>query len=171
MSKYKVTVTDEEGNIISETKLNVKEPVKTGYERVKNGERYYYIQDNCYMVETLEPFRQCGEKNKSDRRYKSGNYFATRELAEKETERRSLDARMRRWAAEHNQGWEPDWDNNHEYKYYVAYYHANENRFETYRITALQNIFEIYFKTRELAEQAIEVFGDEIQEVIGVSEL
>lgn len=56
-----------------------------------------------------------------------------------------------------NDGWQPDFDCKHDYKYYIAL---------TYDILKICNgqtlqCGDIYFKSRELAEKAIEILGEE----------
>lgn len=65
-----------------------------------------------------------------------------------------------------NDGWEPDWENQNDSKYSLAY-----DSFD-HKIVAL--IFElnyvfVYFKSKELAQQAIEILGEEtIKFALGV---
>ncbi len=78
----------------------------------------------------------------------------------------SLMLRMQRWADEHNT--EPiNWEDSNQYKYTV-YYNYLYKRFEHGRANLCRNIFSVYFTSKELAEQAIEAFGDKIKEVLGV---
>ena len=58
-----------------------------------------------------------------------------------------------------NDGWEPDWKDWGQSKYYIYY----SNSYETLTIsseTSIQGNF-VYFKSRELAKQAIEILGEE----------
>lgn len=57
-----------------------------------------------------------------------------------------------------NGDWIPDWeDNNNEFKYYINYYHKVIN----ISYTSHYNSSNVYFKSEELARQAIEILGEE----------
>lgn len=56
-----------------------------------------------------------------------------------------------------NNGWEPDWNNLIQNKYYISYDNSN-HAFSIPYCNYLQ-LSTIYFKTRELAERAIEILG------------
>jgi hypothetical protein len=58
-----------------------------------------------------------------------------------------------------NGDWQPDWKNGDENKYYIE----NETLTNSLRVnyTNLLNHYILYFKSEELAEQAIEILGEE----------
>lgn len=57
-----------------------------------------------------------------------------------------------------NGDWSPDWeDNNNEFKYYINHYHKVIN----ISYTSHYNSSNVYFKSEELARQAIEILGEE----------
>lgn len=92
-----------------------------------------------------------------------GNIFKTKEAAELEAKRRNLLTRFRAFRDECNGDWKMYWSNYLEKKYYIA------AELEGIGVcsTDLIKVFPIfgYFKTREDAERAIELFGDEIKEL------
>ena len=58
-----------------------------------------------------------------------------------------------------NDGWQPDWSNDNEMKYYIWYSVLfSELRIDVVMSTPSNNI---YFKSEELAKQAIEILGEE----------
>lgn len=57
-----------------------------------------------------------------------------------------------------NDGWQPDWHNCNESKYYIEILH-NDEICVTYLSTLKSG--DIYFKSRELAEKAIEILGED----------
>lgn len=57
-----------------------------------------------------------------------------------------------------NDGWQPDWNNEEEYKYYIKIKNTNEIVIDYLSIIKCNDI---YFKSRELAEKAIEILGEE----------
>lgn len=58
-----------------------------------------------------------------------------------------------------NDGWKPDWNNNNEYKYYLFVY--NNNNTIGYSTCASSSFDVIYFKTKELAMQAVKILGED----------
>ena len=66
-----------------------------------------------------------------------------------------------------NNGWEPDWNNNEQEKFYI--YYSNVNKTIKIEYNSVCNSGEVYFKSIELAEQAIEILGEEtIKLALGV---
>lgn len=56
-----------------------------------------------------------------------------------------------------NKNWKPNWNNEQECKYYIT---IHDNTIEVESISVLRCI-EVYFKSKELAKQAIEILGEE----------
>lgn len=94
-----------------------------------------------------------------------GNTFPTQEAIELEIKRRNLLTRFRAFRDECNDGWKPDWTNVRQNKYYVFYSQMNNHVWVSHQV--LGNHFHIfgYFKNREDAQRAIDLFGDEIIEL------
>ena len=91
-----------------------------------------------------------------------GNIFPTRESALLEVKRRNLLTRFRAFRDECNDGWEPNFSNNKE-KYYLFYSTAEDCIKVVWIVLGCSfNIFG-YFKNKEDAERANELFGDEIK--------
>ena len=59
-----------------------------------------------------------------------------------------------------NDGWEPDWNDANQTKYFI-YYNNNDKVFKIDVNTYFNNGV-VYFKSKELAKQAIEILGEEI---------
>ena len=95
-------------------------------------------------------------------RFQSGNIFPTKEAAELEAKRRKLLTRFRAFRDECNGYWKPDYENS-ENNYFLRDY---EDKIVVDYI-CWANLFVLfgYFKNREDAERAIELFGDEIKEL------
>ena len=98
-------------------------------------------------------------------RFNTGNAFPTKEVAELEAKRRNLLTRFRAFRDECNEGWIPNWSENKEMKAYIQY-HEQFNKF-VIKYTLNRNILQTFgfFKCRQDAEHAIELFGDEIKEL------
>ena len=90
--------------------LSVRQPEKKGG-RVEKGERYWHVDgDGCVMsiVECLDRF--------DDGYYQVGNYFHTKEEAEKELAKRQAIVRVKDWIRENLGEFEPDWEDRSQYK-------------------------------------------------------
>lgn len=104
------------------------------------------------------------ENNYDLRKFKQGQYFKTYEEAEQHLKECKLLFRIKQWAKLKNEGWEPDWEKGN--KYYIFYnYRCCE--FETSSTVISDNFKKLpYFKSREIAQDCIDIFGDEIKEVL-----
>lgn len=95
--------------------------------------------------------------------YELGLYFDTKEEAEQFIKEQTLIKKIKCWAKEKNDGWEPDWDEGN--KYYI-FYNYSYCEFETSSTVISNNFKKLpYFKTREIAQACIDEFGEEIKEV------
>lgn len=66
-----------------------------------------------------------------------------------------------------NEGWEPDWNNGLQVKFSIYYNHTSKTIRTDYDICF--NSGKVYFKSKELAEQAVEILGEEtIKLALGV---
>lgn len=97
--------------------------------------------------------------------FEHGLYFKTREEAEQQLKERKLLFKLQQWAKEKNDGWKPDWSN-YDNKY-VIYYNAKTGflGINTYNWSNHISVLPT-FKTRKIAQECIELFGDEIKEVL-----
>lgn len=137
--------------------LGIKDDKKTGWERV-------CVRDGYFAVNSYTKISLITERNDSldKKQYDSGNYFSDESLAEKMAKRISLMLRMQRWADGHNG--EIDWSNKDQRKYFV-YYNEVDSHLGIVDSHKTVNVFGcVWFSSRELAEQAIEIFGEEIKE-------
>lgn len=95
--------------------------------------------------------------------YKRGVIFKTEEEAIQYDKERILLFKMHKWAEEHNGDWTLNWKAN-EPKYYVTYDYYGFSIKWSY---LCNNFIKLpYLKSREIAEQFIKEFGDEIIEVL-----
>lgn len=124
----------------------------------EDGDEYWFIYssggvDSSFWVGRWE----------DDCRLKLGNAFPTKEAAELEAKRRNLLTRFRAFRDECNDGWVPDWMNSESCKYCLLF---EVNEFSAVRFY-LDNMFNQfgYFKNKNDALKAIELFGDEIKEL------
>ena len=98
-------------------------------------------------------------------RFNSGNIFPNKETAELEAKRRNLLTRFKAFRDECNDGWKPDMTDVTHKKYYLSYSETKVGVYVSYIV--LGNHLHIfgYFKNKEDAERAVELFGDEIKEL------
>lgn len=98
-------------------------------------------------------------------RYLRGYFFETKEEAEQHLKECKLLFTIKKWAKEKNDGWEPDWESIFQEKYYIFYdYYRKELCTSFNNSTGAINKLP-YFKTRKIAQECIDLFGDEIIEV------
>lgn len=98
-----------------------------------------------------------------DGRFLQGNIFQTEQAAELEAKRRNLLTRFRAFRDECNGDWKPDWKDNHSRKYYFALNGIGLDIQVAYSVNCFENFG--YFKEKENARKAIELFGDEIEKL------
>lgn len=103
---------------------------------------------------------------KDETRFLYGYYFNSREEVEQYMKERKLLFKLHQWAKLKNEGWEPDLNDRGENKYYIYY-------LQTEKLLKISNVYSVryfvklpYFKSREIARECINLFGDEIKEVL-----
>ena len=125
----------------------------------------YEYGDNHYCIQSSgDVFLDSWKDIEADNSFFSqGNIFPTREAAELEAKRRNLLTRFRAFRDECNGDWKPDWKDNHSRKYYFALNGIGLDIQVAYSVNCFENFG--YFKEKENARKAIELFGDEIEEL------
>ena len=123
----------------------------------EDGDEYWIICDSGEFEKVI-----WNDYNLDKEVFNAGNAFLTREAAELEAKRRNLLTRFKSFRDECNDGWKPDYENS-ENNYFLRDY---EDKIVVDYI-CWANLFVPfgYFKNREDAERAIELFGDEIKEL------
>ena len=101
-------------------------------------------------------------------RYEQGHIFKTKQEAERERDKRALLVRFRQFRDKCNGDWNPNWNTAEEKKYFI----------ELYPMKALCSISEDvfrsslplfgHFKTVDDCKRAIELFGQEINQLYGL---
>nr|DAS03389.1 MAG TPA: hypothetical protein [Caudoviricetes sp.] len=124
----------------------------------KVGDAHYCIQSSGDVF--LDSWKDI---EADDSFFSQGNIFPTREAAELEAKRRNLLTRFRAFRDECNGDWKPDWKDNHSRKYYFALNGIGLDIQVAYSVNCFENFG--YFKEKENARKAIELFGDEIEEL------
>lgn len=101
--------------------------------------------------------------------FEHGLYFKTKEEVEQYLKECKLLFKLHQWAKEKNEGWELDWEDEKQRKVFITYYKSSTGVFRlTDESTWVSNRFSElpYFKSIELAKECIDLFGDEIIEVL-----
>jgi hypothetical protein len=93
---------------------------------------------------------------------KKWNQFQTKEEAEMIANRFRAYLKLRRIAEILNNGWEPDWNDTSELKYYV-FFNCFEEAFTVSWQDSFIDISRIYFQTRELAQKALGLMGEDME--------
>jgi len=123
----------------------------------------YYIDDICSEVYITNFVSSARDKD----RYLRGFYFNTKEEAEQHLKERRLLFKLHQWAKLKNEGWEPDWSNDDEEKYFITYYKCESIELSWEISWGMKKFTKLpYFKTSEITQECIELFGEEIKEVL-----
>lgn len=129
----------------------------------EDGERLYFI-DNVQSTILSKIFNI---SNMNDvKRFENGLFFETKEEAEQYLKECKLIFKLKQWAKLKNDGWKPDWEKDEKKKWYVYYNHVKERLNVTWGYNSTDFIKLPYFKTEEIAQECIDLFGDEIIEVL-----
>ena len=128
---------------------------KTGYERVEEASRYYYVDANGFVegpVEDCDTF--------DDEAYNTANYYSDETVAKNNARADKLMRQLRRFAVEHREQ-EINWNSEVQNKFSILYdYSDNEIAVERDIYGRYHGI--VYFDSIETARLAIETFHDEL---------
>lgn len=98
--------------------------------------------------------------------FEHGLYFKTKEEAEQYLKERKLLFKLQQWAKIKNGFWIPDWSDYSNNKFLI--YYDGEDGVLRINTGSISNILSILptLKTREIAQECIDIFGEEIKEVL-----
>ncbi len=141
--------------LLKELEIEKQKEVKCPF---KYGDGYFLLPSDGMVSESI-----WGNYKFDNRSLLQGNIFKTKEEAELEHDKRDLLTRFRQFRDKCNGDWKPDFKNDNSSKYYIAFHH-DDNTMTIYSYLSIEefNLFG-YFKEREDAERAIELFGNEIK--------
>ena len=101
--------------------------------------------------------------------FEYGNLFSNKEEARVVAKERKLLFKLHQWAKEKNGDWKPNWEDFFQNKAYITCFRnlSGQNKLLS-EITCATNRFSKlpYFKSIEIAKECIDLFGDEIKEVL-----
>jgi hypothetical protein len=96
-------------------------------------------------------------------RWAMGNVYSTEEKAEEAAHAMKMRQKILDRIAELNEGWEPDWRNTYQGKYYIIWY-RDEKQFQCAGSLQLQAFPDkYYFRSKEIGHKLIEEFGDNLK--------
>ena len=130
---------------------------RTGYERVDEDDSYFVDDTINDGHEVLG-----GGALINNLYYINGNYYNDKTIVENNTRADRLLRQLRQWQAQNDKAISiSDWKNDQIDKYCITYGYGDENLYvDHYYSIRLPNT--IHFTTKEKAEEAIEVFKDEL---------
>ena len=131
------------------------EPELTGWERVKKDEISYYIDIDGLIEGDLEIFDSV-----DNRCFNAANYFSTKEKAEEINFKQTLFRRLQRFSDE-NGGNEIDWKIDRQAKWCIEYNNDN-GEIVIVPFHSIMQFGQVYFTSHEVAEQAIQLFHDDL---------
>ena len=126
--------------------------------------------DDIYFISNVDAeicFARFHSSNETDRcAFEHGLYFKTEEEAGQRLKECKLLFKLRQWAKMKNEGWKPDWNHLSQRKFFVKY-SSFSNALQSTSSSDYCSLSKLpCFKTEEIAEECIELFGDEIKEVL-----
>lgn len=126
-------------------------------------ETLYYISNASANICDIYFF---DNDNLSKTVFEHGLYFKTKEEAEQHLKERKLLFKLHQWAKLKNDGWVPDWNNTDENKYFIKIYVKDKDFWinSSYTCTTFSKL--PFFKSQKIAQECIDIFGDEIKEVL-----
>ena len=127
----------------------------TGWERLKNGEGYYKLANSTSVTTDVEECHSIDNKC-----YDNANYFSTEEKAEEINFKQTLFRKLQRFSDE-NGGDEIDWNDGDQLKYFISF-NYNSNAFYIDFQHRLRDFGNVYFISRKVAEQAVDLFHDDL---------
>lgn len=142
-----------------ETQVKVKERYELKYP--ENGTLLFY---NDITTGAIREILYDADKMDIVNAYSFGMLYKTREEAIQKRLEFLLLKRINDWAEEYNEGWRPNGNNT--FNFYVIYKNSDKT-LDVSWCSAIQSFIKLpYFKSREIAEQFIEEFGEQIKEVL-----
>ena len=111
-----------------------------------NGKNRYYISGNSDICEI--------------RNFPSNYKLENNCTSSKQAEKLLAINKLMNVAKYLNEGWQPDWEYMHEDKYYIYIDNDCDKVLQISSVYDMQSS-DVYFKSKELAQQAIEILGEE----------
>lgn len=156
---------DEKAKALRDEFISKLEDDKKGFELTypKDRKPFYYIDSADGRISTTVYYTNDIDCNFL---FEHSYFFESKEEAEQYLKERKILLGVHQWAKLKNEGWETDWEDDAHKKWYV-YYNYGEKRLKvTWGYNSTNFIKLPYFKNEEIAQECIDLFGDEIIEVL-----
>lgn len=147
--EYTAQMSDEQVKEIAK-----QERARTGYERV-DVEQTYYARDTSVPSISFEYYNEHDNEN-----FANGNYVNDQKLFKDRFRARVLHDRLEQWQALNDAP--VDWGDKKIDDRWQIYYDYLDNEINAWSDEAQRGIGTVHFSTREKAQEAIEVFRDEL---------
>ena len=139
---------------VADIKKQIEKCDKKVFEPIKLGEEYWYLNELGFPVE---------DKNEKyfvdNTRFDFGNYFKTKEEAERKSFEIRLHRQLELFALENNDTEINWWDNSSE-KYLIDY--SKDMGISIGVVYSLKDFGQVYFTSKEIAEKALETFENDL---------
>jgi hypothetical protein len=148
--------------MIGERSINIMNKKQELKQQIENAEKQ--------LVKMKEEFEEISKENFSPDYFKSyenfmfqfGCEYMNIDLyASLTTKKIYAQLKLQYIADKLNDGWSPDWRNSMRSKHYIWYCNVDKMFGINYDITS--NAFLVYFKSKELAQKAIEIMGEDME--------
>lgn len=150
-----VEMTEEQAKILG----LVEERSRTGYERVEKKETYYVINTEDDSMINITEFND----QTDERCYNTGNYYNSEIIADNNARADKLLCCLRQWQALNDKVIsQKDWQDGTLCFYNIKYNYSLDMLY-AHADSCCRCLNNIYFRTREKAEEAIKTFRDELE--------
>lgn len=116
-------------------------------------------------TEGVKTMNYSADSKEDKDQYRSGLVFKNKKFAEDFLKKQQLIFKINEWAKDANGDWKPDWETDSR-KYQIYCNAAQDRIFVTYHSGSHSLSMLPYFKSFEVAKRCIELFGDEILEIL-----
>lgn len=156
---------DEKAKILRDEFISKLEDDKKEFELTypENNETLYYFE--IFEGEIYDTYYS--DNSKVDKYiFEHGLYFNSKEEAKRYIKECKLLFKLHQWAKFKNEGWEPDWSDYSNNKFLI--YYDGEDGLLRISAGSISNTLSTLptLKTRKIAQECIDLFGDEIKEVL-----
>lgn len=131
------------------------EPKSIDWERVREGESYFTIDEEGMTYDTREDSDEI-----DSRRYEVANYFSTVTKAMDVSFQQTLFRKLLRFSEE-NGAQEIDWNNDNQEKWYIVYDHYGK-QFMVTSCYSMRQLGNVHFLSEKVAREAMELFKDDL---------
>ncbi|WP_298653024.1 hypothetical protein [uncultured Eubacterium sp.] len=154
-------------NVIKANENEIKkleaEKEKPDFERVKKGEKYYFIGDDCRCGNSengkIIAYFTFDENSKNDEKhFKSNNYFLTKERADETADKINFLLKLERLHDIYCPDYEPDWNDRIKAKWNVVFDY-DEKEYVSYWNAVVDSHTTVYFDSKKTADKVCDILN------------